>query len=86
MVVNWLVRHPRITDWALVLVALATLGGAAVRHGHPALEIPLALVACLPLLARRSHPLAVLAITTGATMVLVAGWDLYNPMPAGNGL
>jgi signal transduction histidine kinase len=83
MVVNWLVRHPRITDWALMLVALATVGGAALRHGHQAVEIPLALVAALPLLARRSHPLLVLAITTGATMALVAGWDLYNPLPAG---
>jgi signal transduction histidine kinase len=83
MVVNWLVRHPRITDWALMLLALATVGGAAVRHGHHAFEIPLALVACLPLLARRSHPLVVLAITTAATMALVAGHDLYNPLPTG---
>jgi signal transduction histidine kinase len=83
MVINWLDRHPRLTDWALMLFALATLGGAAVRHGHAAIEVPLALVACLPLLVRRSYPIAVLAITTVATMALVAGWDLYNPLPTG---
>src|SRR5262249_2864466 len=83
MVVTWLVRHPRLTDWALALFALATVGGSAVRHGRPTLQIPLAVLACLPLLVRRSHPFAVLAVTTAATMALIAGWDAYNPLPAG---
>jgi signal transduction histidine kinase len=83
MVLTWLLRHPRLTDWALALFALVTVGGAAVHHGRSSVELPFALLASLPLLVRRSHPFAVLAVTTAATIALVAGWDLYNPFPAG---
>jgi signal transduction histidine kinase len=82
MVVDWLQRHPRIVDWALVVVALATTVGAASRHDPKALGVSLAVVACLPLLVRRSHPLAVLAITTAATVAISVGWGYESPFPA----
>ncbi|HKA26502.1 MAG TPA: histidine kinase [Gaiellaceae bacterium] len=83
MVVDWLQRHPRIVDWALVVVALATTVGAVSRHDRQSLGVPLALVACLALLVRRRNPLAVLAITTGATFAIFAIWGYSNPFPAG---
>ena len=83
MVINWLQRHPRLADAALVLVALATAGGAAARHDRPVLGIPLALLAALPLYARRARPLLVLALTTAATALMIALWGIYNPFPVG---
>jgi signal transduction histidine kinase len=82
MVVDWLQRHPRIVDWALVVVALATTVGAALRHDRTALGVSLAVVACLPLLARRSHPVGVLAIVTVATVAISVGWGYESPFPA----
>jgi signal transduction histidine kinase len=83
MVINWLQRHPRLGDWLLVLVALATAGGAAFHHDRRALGIPIALLAALPLLARRQRPLIVLGVTTAATVVVFAIWGFYNPFPVG---
>jgi len=82
MVVDWLQRHPRIVDWALVVVALTTTVGAASRHNQQALGVSLALVACLPLLMRRRHPLGVLVITTIATLAISVGWGYGIPFPA----
>jgi signal transduction histidine kinase len=83
MVGGWLHRHPRVVDWGLVLIALATTFGAVSRHDRPALGVPLALVASLSLLARRGQPLAVLAITTAATAATLAVWGYDNPFPVG---
>jgi signal transduction histidine kinase len=83
MVGGWLHRHPRFVDWALLFIALATTVAAAARHNRPSLGVPLALAACLPLLARRRYPLAVLGITTVATAVILAVWGYDNPFPAG---
>src|SRR5262249_15013946 len=82
MVVDWLQRHPRIVDCALVVVALATTVGAASRHDQKALGVSLALLASLPLLVRRSRPLLVLAITTAATLAISVGWGYESPFPA----
>jgi signal transduction histidine kinase len=83
MAIGWLHRHPRIVDWALFLIAAVTTIGAAARHGRPAIGVPVALIACLPLLFRRSHPLPTLAVTVAATAGLVAGWGSYNPLAVG---
>lgn len=83
MLIVWLQRHPRLVDWALLLAALATTVGAAARHSHAASGIPLAIVACLPLLVRRRHPLRVLAITVTVLIIQVAAYDLFAPLPAG---
>jgi signal transduction histidine kinase len=83
MLIVWLQRHPRLIDWALLLAALATAVGAAAHHSRPAIGVPLAVLGSLPLLARRRHPLPVLAIATAAMIAQVAGLDLYAPMPTG---
>jgi signal transduction histidine kinase len=83
MLINWLQRHPRLTDLALLLAAAATAVGGAFHHDRRALGVPLALLACGPLLLRRQHPLPVLALTTAATIAVVAGWPEYNPLPVG---
>jgi signal transduction histidine kinase len=81
MLILWLQRHPRLIDWALLLAALATSVGAAAHHSQKAIGIPLSLVACLPLLVRRRHPLAVLAVTTGVSIVQAAAIGLFAPLP-----
>jgi signal transduction histidine kinase len=81
MLILWLQRHPRLIDWALLLAALATSVGAAAHHSQKAIGIPLAVVACLPLLVRRRHPLPVLAVTTGASIVQIAAIGLFAPLP-----
>jgi signal transduction histidine kinase len=83
MIINWLQRHPRLADAALVLIALLTTFGAAVHHDRRALGIPIALFAALPLFVRRRRPLLVLAVTTAATVLMLAIWGLYNPFPVG---
>jgi signal transduction histidine kinase len=80
---NWLHRHPRVVDWALALVTLATTLGSAFNHDRTELGVPLALLLGLPLLARRSHPLATLAVATTATALGIAFWGDYNPLAAG---
>jgi signal transduction histidine kinase len=83
MLILWLQRHPRLVDWALFLVALATSVGAAAHHSQRAIGIPLSVVACLPLLARRSHPLLVLVVATAVLIVQVAALGLFAPVPTG---
>jgi signal transduction histidine kinase len=83
MLILWFQRHPRLVDWALFLAALATDVGAAAQQDRRGVGIPVAVVACLPLLVRRRWPLQVLALTTAATIVQVSALGLYNPLPAG---
>jgi signal transduction histidine kinase len=83
MLILWLQRHPRLVDWVLFLVSLATSAGAAFRRGHGAAAVAVALAGSLPLLVRRGHPLPVLVVATAATIVQVAAWGQYNPLPAG---
>jgi len=83
MVINWLQRHPRIVDWGLVFIALATTAHAAFQHNDYGFGVTLAILASLPLLARRQFPLSVLATTTLATVAILATWHSYNPFPAG---
>jgi signal transduction histidine kinase len=83
MLIFWLQRHPRLVDWALFLVALVTAGGAAAQHHLRGVGLPLAFLASLPLLRRRQHPLAALAVSTAATVAIVAGWRVYDPLPVG---
>ena len=83
MAINWLQRHPRIVDWALVLFALVTTVGAATRHGGIAVGIPIAVIVCLPLLWRRRYPVAVLGAMVAPTVAIVAVGGGYNPIPVG---
>ncbi len=83
MIVNWLDRRPRLVDWALLLFALGTTVGPVASRDHRATGIPIAVLACLPLLARRRYPLAVLALTTAATIVLIEAVGSYPPVAVG---
>src|ERR671934_1220393 len=83
MVINWLQRHPRIVDWGLVFIALATTVHGAFQHGHRGFGVPLAILVSVSLLARRQFPLTVLAATTLATVAILATWHADNPFPAG---
>jgi signal transduction histidine kinase len=82
MALNWLERHKRLTDLALVLFALATSFGALGREHRAGVSAPLALLLAIPLFFRRQYPLAVLAVTTVATAIAVSRYG-YNPFPAG---
>jgi signal transduction histidine kinase len=82
MALNWLERHKRLTDLALVLFALATSFGALSREHRTGIGVPVALLLALPLFWRRRYPLAVLGITTVVTAIAV-GRYAYNPFPAG---
>jgi signal transduction histidine kinase len=83
MLVLWLQRHPRLVDWALLLAALAATAGAAGRDSHPTIGIALSVVACLPLLARRRHPLVVLTVASAVLIVQIAAIGLFAPLPTG---
>ena len=67
----------------MFLAALTTSVGAAASHGQRSVGIPLSVVASLPLLVRRHHPLAVLAVATGALILQVAAIGLFAPLPTG---
>ena len=83
MLIDWLHRHPRVVDWLLLLLALTTTVGAAAHHDRRGLGVPIATAACLPLLARRRHPLATLAATAAPTLAILAVWSSYTPFPVG---
>jgi signal transduction histidine kinase len=82
MSLNWLERHKRLTDLALVLFALATSIGAFGHEHRARVGVPLALLLAVPLFFRRRYPLEVLAVTTVVTAISV-GYQGYNPFPAG---
>jgi signal transduction histidine kinase len=83
MLILWLQRHPRLVDWALFLAALATAVGAAAHHGRASVGVPLSVIACLPLLARRRHPLIALAVATAVLIVQVSALGFFVPLPTG---
>jgi len=72
--------HPWISDVLLTAMTLCVVVGGALAHpeerdtvGHPdALNITIAVLTCLPLLARRRHPLLVLALTTAGQFLYLA--------------
>ena len=82
MFVTWLHRHPRQTDWALVLFTFATVAAETFRRHGGAAWVPFGVAAALPLLARRRYPLPVLAVGTAATIAAVLIWGAYAPFPA----
>lgn len=83
MIWTWLRRHPVLLDVGLTLFVLAPALVHAVQRFRPEAGVPLALVQCLPLVVRRRHPVAVLAVTAAATAVIAGIWTFYNPLPAG---
>jgi len=82
MVWNWLERHKRLGDLALVLFALLTSLGALGHEHRAVISVPFAFLLALPLFFRRQYPLTVLAVTTVVTAIAVGPYA-YNPFPAG---
>ena len=80
MVWNWLRRHPRLVDRGLV-VALAAIYVAQASHtGRYALGIPLALLQTIPLLWRRTRPVAVLGAITAGALCSAFVYELLIPL------
>src|SRR5919204_2441162 len=79
---NWLERHKRLADLALVLFALVSSFGALGHERRTGIGVAIAFVIALLLFFRRDYPWAVLAVTTVVTAIAVGRYS-YNPFPAG---
>jgi signal transduction histidine kinase len=80
--VNWLLRHPRLVDVLLVAVLIPTSVlevGSRFSDGN---RIAFALLASLPLLARRYRPMLVLAVVMAATLAEEAVVHRTMQLPA----
>ncbi|UGQ08907.1 sensor histidine kinase [Yinghuangia sp. ASG 101] len=72
--------HPWISDALLTVMTVCIVVGGALAHpqdravvGHPdALNMTVAVLTCLPLMARCRHPLLVLALTTAGQFLYLA--------------
>jgi signal transduction histidine kinase len=82
MVWNWLQRHPRLVDTAIVLALAAGYLGRAAHLNRWTLGLPLAAFEVAPLLVRRRYPLAVLGVVSAATFVEVAVYGSTFPLAA----
>jgi signal transduction histidine kinase len=78
MIWNWFRLHPRVVDFGLAAATFAVSVPAATRHANPAVAIALGGVSSLALYWRRSHPSAVVAVITAATVgaVVAGGWPV----------
>jgi signal transduction histidine kinase len=79
---NWLRRHPRLVDLALVLALAAGYIGDAFHNNRVAVGVPLAAAMCLPLFWRRQQPLIVLAIVTAASVANALAYSTLAPFAA----
>jgi signal transduction histidine kinase len=75
---SWLRRRPYLIDAAIVLVLGVGYVGRAAHFGRYAVDLPLAVLYVVPLLARRRYPYAVLAFVSA---VWVADAIAYSPVP-----
>jgi signal transduction histidine kinase len=79
MIWSWLRTRPLWIDVARVALLLAVVTGSSVHHDHSAVAAVLAIVSTVPLLRRRTHPVAVLAIVTAGTVASVAAGYWFSP-------
>jgi signal transduction histidine kinase len=82
MIWNWLRRHPRVVDVAIVIALASGYVARAAHFGRWTVGIPLAVVEVAPLLVRRRFPLPVLIVVTSATFADVAVYGSLFPLPA----
>src|SRR5919197_2258557 len=80
MVWNWLRRHPRLVDTAIVLLLGAIYVANAAYERRYAFGIPLALIQTVPLLMRRRRPLAVFAIVVAGTLASAFAYETVIPL------
>jgi signal transduction histidine kinase len=79
---NWLQRHPRLVDIAIVLALASGYVGRAAHFGRWTFGLPLAVVEVTPLLVRRRFPLPVLIVVASATLAEVAVYGSTTPVAA----
>ena len=80
MVWNWLRRHPRLVDRGLVVALGAIYVANAAHHHRYVLGLPLAVLQTLPLLWRRSRPVAVLGAVTAGALGSALAYELLIPL------
>src|SRR5438552_16285513 len=68
MLVNWLLRHPRLVDVLLVAVLIPASVLEVGSHSSAENRVGFALLASLPLLARRWRPVLILGVVLAATV------------------
>src|SRR5919198_2675642 len=68
VVMNWLLRHPRLVDVLLVAAAIPASVLEVAPHSWSAERLGFALLTSLPLLARRWRPVLILAVVMAATI------------------
>jgi signal transduction histidine kinase len=82
VLVNWLLRHPRLVDVLLVAVLIPASAVEVGSHHSFVSGIGFALLACLPLLVRRWRPVLVLAVVVAATLAAEAVLHRNMHLPA----
>jgi signal transduction histidine kinase len=82
VLVNWLLRHPRLVDVLLVAVLIPASVLEVSSHSSSENRFVFAVLASLPLLARRYRPLLVLAVVTAATLAEEAVIHRTMQLPA----
>src|SRR6266404_8066828 len=84
MIWNWLHRHPRLVDLAIVGFLLIGGVGAAIRNGHhEAAAFVLSVAEIAPLLVRRRYPVTVVAAVTAVSLAMIALGVWVVPLPLG---
>ncbi len=81
MIWNWLWRHPRLVDGALLAFLLLATAVVASHHTNTAATLALGAAQIVPLAWRRRRPLAVLVAVTGIALLIVALGLWLLPFP-----
>src|ERR671934_525096 len=82
MLVNWLLRHPRLVDVLLVAVLIPASVLEVGSHSSVENRLAFAVLASLPLLVRRWRPILILAIVTAVTLAEEAVVHRTMQLPA----
>src|SRR5918912_1112829 len=82
MLVNWLLRHPRLVDVLLVAAAIPLSVLEIASHTWSAERLGVALLTSLPPLARRRRPVLILAVVMAATLAEEAVLHRTMHLPA----
>jgi signal transduction histidine kinase len=82
MAVNWLLRHPRLVDVLLVAVLIPASTLEVASHSSRENRLAFAVLASLPLLARRWRPILILTVVTAVTLAEEAVVHRTMQLPA----
>ena len=79
---NWLLRHPRLVDVLLVAVLIPASTLEVASHSSRENRLAFAVLASLPLLARRWRPILILSVVTAVTLAEEAVVHRTMQLPA----